>query len=365
MSWAQTAVMVDRMRQSDLASFPTMSEALAQRTGQVTGPREALILPTVWACVRTLAHTVEQLPLRHMKGDAEQPLPDWIRIPERTSSFTTSQLLELWTVDMALHGAAYAWVDRDGGTLQLHPVSGDTVLVTATTDGRGRLRRQYRINGDPVPAAGWDGRLGVTANGLVHMPYLTAAHNLAGLGPLQNAREMLTGYLTVERYAQSLFDRGTTSGGRLETDQELAPTTAKRYADRWAEHRRRPDDTIPVLGSGLRYVNDVINARDAQWLEARQFNDQEIARLFGVPMRYLGLPSGDSTTYATARDNDAFFLRASVVSYTNSISGGLSRLVGSGSGETNAARITFDYTSWLAVVSQLEQAPLTPVPEQP
>lgn len=365
MSWGTTALLVDRLRQTDLTSFPTVAQALAERNQQVTSPREALILPTVWACVRTLAHTVEQLPLIHLKGDTEQPLPDWIRIPERTSSFTTSQLLEMWTVDMALHGAAYGWLDRVTGTLQLQPVDAQAVLVTASTDTRGRLRRQYRINGDPVPVAGWDGRLGVPTTGLIHMPYLTASHNLAGLGPLQNAREMLTGYLTVERYAQSLFDRGTMSGGRLETDQELAPATAQRYADRWAQARRRPDDSIPVLGSGLRYVQDILNARDAQWLEARQFNDQEIARLFGVPMRYLGLPSGDSTTYATARDNDAFFLRASVVSYTNAISGGLSRLVGSGSGETNAARISFDYTAWLAVVSQLEQTQPIPVPEQP
>ena len=215
----------------------------------------------------------------------------------------------------------------------------------------------YRVDGQVVPLATPD------ASGLLHMPYLTTTHNLAGMGPLQNARESLAGYLTVERFAQGVFDSGTWSGGRLETDQDISPAVAERYQARWIENRRT--GKMPVLGSGLRYVNDIINPRDAQWLESRTFNAQEVARIFGMPMRYLGLPSGDATTYATARDNDAYYLRSTVSSYTSSIAGGLSRLVGRGRGEGDAGRISFDFAAWLAVVSQLENTPVAPTPEQP
>ena len=101
--WADLATLVTRTTaptSTRETQFTSINDALAARVVQV-GPRESLTLPTVWACVRTIAHTVEQLPLRHTIGDASAPLPEWLRVPERDSTFTTSQLLEAWTTDMS------------------------------------------------------------------------------------------------------------------------------------------------------------------------------------------------------------------------------------------------------------------------
>ena len=337
---------------SPRTGFTAIDDELTRRAGGAVSDAEQLGLPTVYACVRVIAHTVEQLPLVHTVGPDERPLPEWVRAPETYSDWTQQQLVELWTADLATRGHAHAWWTG----AQIEPVDPDAVSLTVTRDTRGRPRRVYRVNGEQVPPASW------ARAGLLHMPFLQTSRDLLGLGPLQTAREAMAGYLTVERYALGVFDAGTHSGGVLESDAELTVATAERYQQRWVENRRR--GLVPVLGHGLRYRNELVNPRDAQWLESRTWQAQEVARMYGVPMRYLGLPSGDATTYATARDNDAHYLRSCVTAYTETISTGLSRLLGPGRGAADAARIRFDFDAWLDVVDDLPAAP-SPAPTPP
>lgn len=327
--------------------LPAIDDTLAARLAGVTD-RTGLGLPAVYGCVRVIAHTVEQLPLSYSVGDVTRPLPEWLRAPETYSDWTTDQLVELWTADLATRGRAFGWwtVGR------IEPVDPDAVTVTKTTGSRGRIRRAYLVDGDEVQPARWD------RTGLVHMPLLQTSEYPGGIGPLQAARVSVAGYAQTEAFASSVFDRGTHSGGILETDQLLSPEQSAAWQTAWIEARKA--GLTPVLGSGLAYRNDLIKPADAQWLESRQWNSQEVARMYGVPMRYLGLPSGDATTYSTARDNDQTFLRSCVNGYTQTIATGLSRLTGPGRSAADASRVSFDYGAWLDVVGALPTAGDTP-----
>ncbi len=113
------------------------------------------------------------------------------------------------------------------------------------------------------------------------------------------------------------------------------------------ENRR--SGALPVLGSGLRYVNDLANASDLQLLEARAFNQAIVYSLFGIPLDMMGsaLIGGQSSlSYQNAQDNNARYRANALAPFTTQIADGLSLLLPPGRDPEEAQRFDFDYAEW-------------------
>jgi HK97 family phage portal protein len=250
-------------------------------------------------------------------------------------------MIERVTVDLAVRGVG-GWIATPLGSSSwsLLPIAG--TRIGALFDGDGT--RVYTLDGNPAVMADGDTR---TA-GLLVVPFLTFPDIAEPLGPLQAARALVGGYIDTETYASNLFRSGAGTGPRLEADTDLPETTAARWRDYWIEQHSDPNDPrIPVLGAGLRLATDLIDPSTAAWIEARRYNSTEVARLFGVPGRRVGLPSGDSMTYATARDDDAAFMRYTVSAYTDPVADALTSLLPSGRNATEDTRVVFDWSALL------------------
>lgn len=319
--------------------------AQAYGTGRPVG------LPAVYGAVRLVASTIAQLPLTVARGDTVLPSPTWLRRPRRYgAALELGDLVQMLVAGMALRGVAYLACTRVGDSWRLDALHPDQVQTQAAYDRVGRLTLTHIVAGrdmPTVPPTAGDAQDGRTY--LLHMPYLTTPDHPAGVGPLQAARLALDGYLDTERHAATLFESGTHSGGRLETDQDISPAVAERYQQRWVDNRKT--GLIPVLGSGLRYVNDVLPARDAQWIEARQFNQAQIWLMYGIPPDYMGatMTGGSSSlSYSNAQDNDRRFRRNCLSAFTQQIESSLSLLLPPGRDATEDMTVTFDYTGWEA-----------------
>lgn len=314
-------------------------------TGQPIG------LPAVYGAVRLIASTIAQLPVVAHQGTTDVALPTWLRRPRRYgSALELGDLVQLLVSGMALRGVAYLACTRTGESWRLDALNPDQVDTQVGYDRVGRITLTHRVAGTEMPAVppnSGDASQGRTY--LLHMPYLTTPDQPQGVGPLQAARMALDGYLATEQHAAHVFESGLHSGGRLETDQELAPATAQRYRERWMAARKTGE--IPVLGSGLRYVNDLVNPRDAEWIEARQFNQAQIWLMFGIPPDYMGatMTGGSSSlSYSNAQDNDTRFRRNCLSAFTQQIESSLSMLLPPGRDASEDHYVTFDYTGWEA-----------------
>lgn len=304
---------------------------------------DGMALPPVFAVVRLIASTIDQLDLTVDGG----PVPEWLRSPRRYGSALDQGDLIQWTVtSMALHGAAYLRCVRTGESWRVDALHPGSVQTVASAGGIVRLRHvldDKDIEVVPPVMAGW-------VQGepyILHVPYLVTPQFPAGVSPVRVARESLLGYFAVERQAATLLGRGTYSGGRLETDQDITPATALRYQDTWITNRE--SGRLPVLGAGLRYVNDLINPADAQWLESRQFNAQQVAQMFGVPPSLLGMTSSggnSSLSYSNAQDNRGQFRSSCLEGFTSQIEDALTMLMPPGRGEDDAQTVRFDYDTW-------------------
>jgi HK97 family phage portal protein len=283
-------------------------------------------VPAVFASVRLIASTIDQLRLV-APGD-----PDWLRAPRKYGCvFDQGDLIQYLVASMATRGRAWLHVQRLGDTgWTMQPVPDDVVSVHATLSERGFLRLAFWVAGRPMERVPvyqeWKSPSGRTMTSwdegefLLHIPYLVTPEAPAGIGPVQAARVALDGYLAVERQAATLLDGGTYSGGRLETDADITADTARRYQEKWVENRRA--GKVPVLGAGLRYVNDLISPKDASWIESRQMNASQVAQMFGIPPDYLGMAmagGSSSLSYANARDNDRRYRRNCLEAYTTQL----------------------------------------------
>lgn len=329
-------------------------------------PSEAFGIPAVYASVALISATVDQLPLRAHVGESTDggPLPEWLRHPERYGSdYTLPDLVEYWTTSCGLRGAGYAWCTPVGSdSWRLDAVDPADVSVTQPA---GRAPREFRVGGEVVHRVRvypWADRRA----GLLPMPLLVVPGQAAGVGPIQAARTAVAGYRDVDNYANQIFAAGRAYNGQaLSTDQDITQEEAEHYSARLAEKWTDPLAGPMVLGRGLKFEPVLLSPADAQWLESREFNAQEVCRMYGVPPRYLGLPSGDATTYATARDNDAQLLRTAVSRYTNTIGGALSMLLPAGRGPAEEQTIRFDFGAWLGPPAQAAPPSTPPGQEVP
>lgn len=302
-------------------------------------------LATVYRSIAILSSAARQLPLQQVTGAGDvEDLEEWLRLP--TYYGGEESLPDLITgaiPSMITHGAGYFWV-RPGGSRSWVINRYRPQRVTVSFDDK--WRRHWMVDGRPVDLVEPRTR----TEGLLVAPYLMLDDVAEPLGPLQAAARgnLAAGWRDTDEYATRVFRGGLHSGQSLQSDQELAPDTAQRYQREWMDAHGDPTDPkIAVLGSGLKLVSDVIDPRAAQWIEARQWNAQEQARILGVPARYLGLPAGDSITYANARDNDRAFLQWGLASYLQPVGAAWTSLLPVGRNPAEDRAVAFDFTALL------------------
>lgn len=361
MSWGRLAVSVTERAPDPVLTGPSpRTRSLAQVMDQHiawqesgAGPQHAMSLPALYAVVRLIASTIDQLPVTVEGG----PTPRWLRQPRyvHNEGLDQGDLIQHAVTSMALHGRAFLRAEMTDRGWRLEAVHNGSVGVTPSPFGTVGL--SFTFNGEPIerlPYAGW-------GNGpyLIHIPYLVTPDRPEGTSPVAEAWPSIRGYLDVEKQAAQLLDGGTYSGGRLETDNDITADTARRWRESWVENRR--SGQIPVLGAGLRYENDIVSPRDATWIESRLANAQTVASMYGVPPDMLGMTmagGGSSLSYSNSQDNNRRFRNNCLEAFTSQIEDALTPLLrASGRNEGEEQRVRFDYTEWEGAMSDADPEP--------
>jgi len=304
-----------------------------QETG--TGPQHSLRLPALSAVVRLIASSIDQLELTRTSG---KRLPAWLAEPRRYggSPLDLGDLLMYITTAQLMRGAAYLEVERVGESWVLYPLHWQS--VTATVSSGGRLAVTYKVDGKDMrvitPAV-----TRPQGSYLLPVPYLVTPERPYGTTPVIENWEALLGYQKIEDSSANVADAWH-NGGILHSEQDLTPETARRYKQ--AFHERRPGEVL-VMGSGLQFDNIAPSARDSLLDQARLYNSQIVASLFGVPPSQLGMThagSGSSMSYSNIQQDRALFASTCLRAITTQQEDALSVLLPEGD------RLRFDYTTW-------------------
>ncbi|UUS30837.1 MULTISPECIES: phage portal protein [Streptomyces] len=273
----------------------------ASDSGVTVSEASSLHMPAVWRSVALIAGVSAALPLhtyrRGTKDRADEALLDDPH-PEMTP-------LELWRlafVHRVLWGNAYVQKIRNGGgqIVQLWPITPDRVQV-------GRVRPTADLPTGKVfqVADDWGARHTLTTRDILHIPGL-GYDGLTGVSPVRLAAQGIGLAQAAEATAGALFGRGNLMGGVLQTEQRLNATQAEQLKAAWQAKvgGLANAQQVAVLDSGAQYKPVTMPNTDAQFLESRQFQVVEVARMFGVPP-FLLMSTEKSTSWGTGLEQQA------------------------------------------------------------
>jgi HK97 family phage portal protein len=277
------------MEQRSLANpEPWLIEALGggrSAAGVSVSAESALRNMTVAACVRILAETVSSLPLlvyrRRERGKERAPDHPLYRIlhDQPNSEMSSFEFRETLMGHLALWGNAYAEIERDGGgrVAALWPLRPDRMKVTREN---GALVYRYRLSAGEEVA--------LPQRNVFHVRGLSG-DGIVGYSPIRLAREAIGLALATEEFGARFFGSGARPGAVLQHPGKLNEEAQKRLRQSLEDahgglsraHR------LMILEEGMTWQQIGIPPEDAQFLQTRSFQVEEIARFYRVPLVLL------------------------------------------------------------------------------
>ncbi len=250
----------------------------------------ALAYGAVYACVRVLAETVASMPLivyRTLPNGGREKAVDHPLYPilhdsfnEEMTSFTGRETMQ---THLGTWGNGYAIIARDERGLipvSLWPVKPDKVRtdrwpetreVRYTVDFSAGKKEEYR------------------PRDMLHIPGLSL-NGITGLSPIGLMREAIGLGLALQKSNARLIANDSRPPAVMESDKAYSDQAYERLKKSLNEEHAGPDNKgkMLILEEGAKIHELGIKPEDAQFLQSRRFQVEEIARWYRVPPHMIG-----------------------------------------------------------------------------
>jgi len=262
--------------------------------GQSVNERSAMQMSAVYACVRILAESIASLPLHFYQyndaGGKEKAVNHplyWLLHDEPNPEMSSFSFRETLMTHLLLWGNAYAQIIRNGRgeVIALYPLMPDR--MTVDRDARGRIYYEYARSESDANTLGKKSSVILSPEDVFHIPGL-GFDGLVGYSPIAMAKQAIGMGLACDEYGASFYQNGAQPGGVLEHPNVLKDP--KRVRESWNAIYQGSKNAhrIAVLEEGMTYKPITISPEQAQFLETRKFQIDEIARIFRVPPHMIG-----------------------------------------------------------------------------
>lgn len=252
----------------------------------------ALAIPTVWRCVGLLATVIAGCPLNVYKDPGKKQVRVPVLDPNNSDlTYTAYELWELVVAHLALWGNAYVKKIRNNADaiIDLIPIVPALVKVQRhAKDGKHPDGKEFKV--ERIKNGALDGYDFYGAWDIMHVPGL-GYNGLYGLAPLEIAAQTYGTALAADKLAAKFFSQGTALTGILQVKAPLSDQTqADEIKRRWrtvnagAAH----GGDIAVLDAETEFQQLTIPPDQLQFLESREWNATELARIYGIPPHLIG-----------------------------------------------------------------------------
>lgn len=275
-------------------------------SGVQTSQTRALQLSAVWACIRLRAETIGATPVHVVESEGtnreRQEAPAWLQRPNPET--TRMELFERTATSLDIDGNAFWFTVRgnNGRVMEVWNLAPGSIAVKRD---RRTKRRYYECDGRK-----FDG------TEIIHIPGFTLPGHLRGMNPIQQHRHAIGLTVAAEEYGESFFRNGATMSGVITMDQDPGEDNANRMRQSFADnHQGVQKAHLPgVLFGGAGWEQLTIPNEQAQFLETRKFQTNEIARIFRVPPHKIG--DLEKATYSNIEHQGIQWVTDGLIPYT-------------------------------------------------
>ena len=268
-------------------------------SGKYVTERSAMQMTAVYCCVRILSEAVASLPLQFYRytddGGKEKAVdhPLYFLLHDEPNPEMTSFIFrETLMTHLLLWGNAYSQIIRNGKgeVVALYPLMPDRMKVDR--DEHGRLYYEYTVyDSDDVDGRKGTDKVGRTVrlqpHDVLHIPGL-GFDGLVGYSPIAMAKNAIGLAIATEEYGSKFFANGAAPSGVLEHPGTIKDPSKVRESWQATFGGSGNSNKIAVLEEGMKYTPISISPEQAQFLETRKFQIDEIARIFRVPPHMIG-----------------------------------------------------------------------------
>ena len=262
-------------------------------SGKTVTERTAMQMTAVYSCVRILAEAVAGLPLHLYKytqnGGKEKAIdhPLYRLLHDEPNPEMSSFVVrETLMTHLLLWGNAYAQVIRNGKNevIALYPLMPNKMSVDR--DSNGQLYYSYYRGADEA-IRDTQNTVILKPSDVLHIPGL-GFDGLVGYSPIAMAKNAIGMAIACEEFGAKFFANGAAPSGVLEHPGTIKDPS--RVRDAWQSQFGGSSNSgkVAVLEEGMKYTPISISPEQAQFLETRKFQINEIARIFRVPPHMVG-----------------------------------------------------------------------------
>ena len=268
-------------------------------SGKYVTERSAMQMTAVYCCVRILSEAVASLPLQFYRytddGGKEKAVdhPLYFLLHDEPNPEMTSFIFrETLMTHLLLWGNAYSQIIRNGKgeVVALYPLMPDRMKVDR--DEHGRLYYEYTVyDADDAEGRKGTNKVGRTVrlqpHDVLHIPGL-GFDGLVGYSSIAMAKNAIGLAIATEEYGSKFFANGAAPSGVLEHPGTIKDPSKVRESWQATFGGSGNANKIAVLEEGMKYTPISISPEQAQFLETRKFQIDEIARIFRVPPHMIG-----------------------------------------------------------------------------
>jgi len=254
-----------------------------------SGTNTPLAYSAAWACVQVLTQDMAKLPLELWTGSDRTGWtparlhPLWQLLRKPNAWMNRFELIRYQVLSVLTDGNSYNLIvrDREMNPVQLIPIHPRYVSVYQAYDGElfYGIGCRYGPLESLLPD---DAAMTVPQRDILHIRNLSL-DGIIGLSTLGAARYAVEYGVNLERQGTALSGRGGKPGGVIYMPHRLQPDQAKRLREEWDQiYNGEGQGKTAILEEGVKFEPLAFRAVDAQFLESRRFQLEEVARFFRV-----------------------------------------------------------------------------------
>ena len=262
-------------------------------SGKNVTERSAMQMTAVYSCVRILAEAVAGLPLhfyRYKDDGSKEKATDHtlykLLHDEPNPEMSSFVFRETLMTHLLLWGNAYAQIIRNGKgeIIALYPLMPNKMQVDR--DDNGEIYYIYQRSNEEAKTMEGN-QVYLKKSDVLHIPGL-GFDGLVGYSPIAMAKNAIGLAIATEEYGAKFFANGAAPSGVLEHPGTIKDPSRVREAWQSQFGGSGNSGKVAVLEEGMKYTPISISPEQAQFLETRKFQINEIARIFRIPPHMVG-----------------------------------------------------------------------------
>lgn len=253
-----------------------------------------------FAAVNLISNSVAEMSWKLKAHDDSDVDDQFLKDIISNSDLTQFMIVKCLIKDCIMHGNGFCYIHRD---IKGNPVSLEYLPYGQCSIVYNKPNKVLLYNAPSVSP-----KLIEPIN-MIHLRMITD-DGIVGKSIISFADTTIKLSGAAEKSAANFFNSGMTVQGVLSTDQpRLTKDQREAIRQAWNESQLGQGSGLSVLEGGMKYTPVSSNAKEAQLLETRLYNVQEVARFFNISPTLLGDLSKSSYNTLEA-SQQAFVLNA-------------------------------------------------------